>query len=250
MNVCQRKAFYRFFSIIVSGVLLFGIVKTIEAVELVRPEAPTPAFSVTTEATATGLPTPTMAAFDDQGRLIIAKTGSLLSDEPVIVRIEHDKTRTGLVRRSVFGDDLPIRSIAYHDGTLYIAHGSSFSTLCADGMVKTILTDLQGRNGDTWRPAGIAFGNDNILYIADWGSNAVAATQDGRLTGDGVLWKISAASALKTDVPTAVAPPAEHSPFVSIGVTSALLLFGVSLIRRNYPQSAENMLMLTTQERR
>src|SRR5688572_30022293 len=68
------------------------------------------------------LAAPSMSAFDDQGRMLIAETGYGGSGEPKVTRIERDGKRTVLVQGSAFGEEVPVTSVAFHEGKVYVVH--------------------------------------------------------------------------------------------------------------------------------
>ncbi|HEX5838849.1 MAG TPA: PQQ-dependent sugar dehydrogenase [Anaerolineales bacterium] len=110
-----------------------------------------------------GLAAPTMIAFDDQGRMIIAESAYGGGGEPKVTRIESNGERTALAQGSVFGTELPITAVAYHDGQVYVVHAGTVSIIEEGGQIRNIITDLPGQ-GD--HQANQLVFQDNQMYLS------------------------------------------------------------------------------------
>src|SRR5688572_7644661 len=60
------------------------------------------------EAAVRDLDAPTMVAFDDQGRMLIAESAYGEGGEPKVTRVEPDGEKTVLAQGSAFGPELPV----------------------------------------------------------------------------------------------------------------------------------------------
>lgn len=109
------------------------------------------------------LASPTMVTFDDQGRMLIAESAYGGGGEPKVTRIEQNGEKTVLAQGSVFGTELPITSIAYHDGQVYVVHAGTVSIIEPDGHLRDIITGLPG-HGDH-QADQIVF-KDNFMYLS------------------------------------------------------------------------------------
>lgn len=110
-----------------------------------------------------GLAAPTMVAFDDQGRMLIAESAYGGGGEPKITRIEPDGSKTVLVSGSAFGDELPVTSVAFHAGEIYVVHAGTVSIVEEDSTLRNIITDLPGQ-GD--HQANQLVFQDDVLYLS------------------------------------------------------------------------------------
>src|SRR5687768_395285 len=71
----------------------------------------------TIEIAATGLDAPTMVAFDDQGRMLVAESGYGGSGTPKVSRIATDGTKEILVEGAQL--ETPLTSVAFHEGDIW-----------------------------------------------------------------------------------------------------------------------------------
>jgi len=117
----------------------------------------------TIEAAVTDLAAPTMVAFDDQGRMLIAESGYGAGGEAKITRVAQDGKKTVLAPGSAFGDAIPITAVAFHNGQIYVVHAGTVSIVAAGGTVRDIITGLPGQ-GDH-QADQIVF-KDNALYLS------------------------------------------------------------------------------------
>lgn len=97
------------------------------------------------EAVANDLAAPTMVAFDDQGRMLIAESGYDGSGGPRVTRTEKDGKRTRLTKDGVFGQDVPVTAIAVYQGKVYVVHAGTVSSINNDGSLQNLITGLPGR---------------------------------------------------------------------------------------------------------
>ncbi len=117
----------------------FTLAQEFQAGDLVLPE------SHKSELIAKNLVNPRMLAFDEKGRVLIAVAGDGGTAQPKVVRIESDGAETVLAQGSDFGDQLPLSSVGYHDGKIYLGHGGVISVLEQDGKVfRNIVKGLPG----------------------------------------------------------------------------------------------------------
>jgi hypothetical protein len=77
------------------------------------------------EVAANSLAAPTMIAFDEHGRMLIAESAYGGGGEPKVTRIESNGEKTVLAQGRVFGTELPITSVAFHDGQVYVVHAGT-----------------------------------------------------------------------------------------------------------------------------
>jgi glucose/arabinose dehydrogenase len=129
---------------------------------------------------AEGLAAPTMATFDDQGRMIIAESGYGGSGTPAVTRIEEDGSSTSLVEGDAFGDELPVTAVAFHDDAIYVVHAGTVSIVDEGGSLSPVVTGLPGQGdhqsnqlvvADGWMYLGVGtvtnsavVGTDNAVF--------------------------------------------------------------------------------------
>jgi glucose/arabinose dehydrogenase len=109
------------------------------------------------------LAAPTMIAFDDHGRMLIAESAYGGGGEPKVTRIESNGQKTVLAQGSVFGKELPITSVAFHDGQVYVVHAGTVSIIEVNGQLRDIITGLPGQ-GD--HQADQLVFKDNKIYLS------------------------------------------------------------------------------------
>ncbi|HVL05136.1 MAG TPA: PQQ-dependent sugar dehydrogenase [Acidimicrobiales bacterium] len=114
------------------------------------------------EAVVKDLAAPTMVAFDDQGRMLIAESGYRGGGDARVSRIEPDGRKTVLVDGAAFGDQIPLTSVAFHEGRVYAAHAGTVSVV-EDGRLRNIITGLPGM-GD--HQANQMVFRDGFLYLS------------------------------------------------------------------------------------
>jgi len=129
---------------------------------VVRPSDIDTADGFRIEAVAENLAAPTMVAFDDQGRMLIAESGYRGGGGAKISRIETDGSKTILLDKEAFGDQIPVTAVAAHEGEIYVAHAGTVSVI--DGKsLRPVIADLPG-SGDH-QANQLAF-RDSKLYVA------------------------------------------------------------------------------------
>ncbi len=97
------------------------------------------------EAVVTGLDAPTMVAFDDQARMLVAESGYLGGGESRVTRVEPDGTKTVLAGGAAFGSEVPVTSVAFNDGKVYVVHAGTVSTVEPGGRLAPVITGLPGQ---------------------------------------------------------------------------------------------------------
>ena len=125
-------------------------------------------FSI--EVAVSGLAAPTMVAFDDQGRILIAESGYCPDPErcpdgpgaPKVTRIEADGRKAVLADGEDFGEEHPVTAVAFHEGQVYVVHAGTVSVIEGDGL-RPIITGLPG-HGD--HQANQLVFKDGFLYLA------------------------------------------------------------------------------------
>ena len=115
------------------------------------------------EAAVKDLAAPTMVAFDDQGRMLIAESGYHGGGDSRITRIEADGRRTVLADGADFGEQVPVTSVAFFEGRIYAAHAGTVSVVEEGGTVRPVITDLPGL-GD--HQANQIVFKDGFLYVS------------------------------------------------------------------------------------
>jgi glucose/arabinose dehydrogenase len=115
------------------------------------------------EVAAEGLAAPTMVAFDDQGRMLIAESAYGGGGEPKVTRIESNGEKTVLVQGSAFGKELPITAVSFHDGQVYVVHAGTVSIIEEGGQLRNIITGLPGQ-GD--HQANQSVFQDDVMYLS------------------------------------------------------------------------------------
>jgi glucose/arabinose dehydrogenase len=142
-----------------------------EAQRTIRPEDVSVPEGFTIEAAVTGLAAPTMVAFDQDGRMLIAESGYCADPqqcpegsggEPKVTRIEEDGSRTVLVDGEDFGDELPVTAVAVHETDVYVVHAGTVSMIEGDEL-RPVISGLPG-NGD--HQANQLVFKDGFLYLA------------------------------------------------------------------------------------
>src|SRR5687768_12937114 len=138
-DICQLKEYImaRFLSFISILVLV------LTACSGARPLRPTDinvpvGFKV--EVAVEDLAAPTMVTFDDQGRMLVAESAYVGGGEPKVTRIESNGEKTVLAQGSVFGSELPITAVAFHEGQVYGVHAGTVSIIEESGQLRNIIT--------------------------------------------------------------------------------------------------------------
>jgi glucose/arabinose dehydrogenase/uncharacterized membrane protein YagU involved in acid resistance len=115
------------------------------------------------EAVVEGLNAPTMVAFDDRGRMLVAESGYLGGGDSRVTRVERDGTKTVLARGEAFGKEQPVTAVAFHDGKVYVVHAGSVSTIEPDGRLRTVLSGLPGQGDHQANQLVFA---DGFMYLS------------------------------------------------------------------------------------
>jgi hypothetical protein len=145
------------------------------------------------EAVVTELAAPTMVAFDDQGRMLIAESGYGDTGAKV-TRIEKDGQKKVLLTGDKLGTELPITAVTFYEGKIYVVHGGTVSMVNDDGTATDVMTGIY--HGD--HQANQLVFKDGFAYLAV-----------GTLTNSGVVgpdnaifgWLKNPANHLNHDVP-------------------------------------------------
>jgi glucose/arabinose dehydrogenase len=146
--------------------LMFGMVLFLTACSGSRPLRPADidvldGFRV--EVAVEGLAAPTMVAFDNEGRMLIAESAYGGGGEPKVTRIESNGEKTVLAQGSAFGKELPITAVSFHDGQVYVVHAGTVSIIEEGGQLRTIITGLPGQ-GD--HQANQLVFQDDAMYLS------------------------------------------------------------------------------------
>lgn len=114
------------------------------------------------DAVAEHLAAPTMVAFDDNDRMLIAESGYRGGGGAKVSRIEAGGRKTVLVDREAFGDEIPVTAVASHEGDVYVVHAGTVS-IVEEGKLRSIISGLPGA-GD--HQANQIVFKDGALYLA------------------------------------------------------------------------------------
>jgi glucose/arabinose dehydrogenase len=110
-----------------------------------------------------GLAAPTMLAFDDQNRMLIAESGYGGGGDAKVTRVEADGKKTVLASGNAFGDEVPVTSVAFYNGQVYVVHAGSVSIIQPDGTLNSIISGLPGQ-GD--HQANSLVFHDGMMYLS------------------------------------------------------------------------------------
>ncbi len=147
------------------------------------------------EAVARNLAAPTMVAFDDQGRMLVAESGYRGGGNARVTRIEPDGHKTVLVDDAAFGAEKPLTSVTFNDGRIYVSHAGTVSVVEEGGRLRDIITGLPGQ-GD--HQANQIVFKDGFLYVS-----VGTATNSGVVGPDNAVfgWLTDPAKRQVHDVP-------------------------------------------------
>lgn len=176
-------------------ILLVMLPATSAAARPIRPDDISLPDGYRIELAVDSLAAPSMAAFDDQGRMLIAETGYGGSGEPKVTRIERDGTRTVLATGSAFGEEVPVTSVAFHEGKVYVVHAGTVSTIDDAGKLISIITGLPGQ-GDH-QANQLAFKDGNMYLSIGTVTNSAVVGPDNAVFG----WLKKPANRQLHDVP-------------------------------------------------
>jgi glucose/arabinose dehydrogenase len=133
------------------------------------------------EAVVEGLDAPTMVAFDDRGRMLIAESGYLGGGDSRVTRVEPDGTKTVLADGAAFGREQPVTAVAFHDGNVYAVHAGTVSVIEPGGRLRTVLGGLPGQ-GD--HQANQLVFDDGYMYLSvGTVTNSAVVGPDNQLFG-------------------------------------------------------------------
>ena len=133
------------------------------------------------EAVVTGLDAPTMTAFDDQGRMLIAESGYLGGGESRVTRVERDGTKTVLAAGDAFGEEQPVTAVAFHEGRVYVVHAGTVSTIEPGGRLRPVVTGLPGQGDHQANQLVFA---DGFMYLSvGTVTNSAVVGPDNQLFG-------------------------------------------------------------------
>ncbi|MDQ4132576.1 MAG: PQQ-dependent sugar dehydrogenase [Actinomycetota bacterium] len=128
-----------------------------------------------------GLDAPTMAAFDDQNRMLIAESGYLGGGDSRVTRVERDGTKTVLADGDDFGAEQPVTAVAFHDGNVYAVHAGTVSIIEPGGRLRSVITGLPGQ-GD--HQANQLVFDDGFMYLSmGTVTNSAVVGPDNQLFG-------------------------------------------------------------------
>ncbi|MDQ4133016.1 MAG: PQQ-dependent sugar dehydrogenase, partial [Actinomycetota bacterium] len=133
------------------------------------------------EAAVEGLDAPTMVAFDDQGRMLIAESGYLGGGESRVTRVERDGTKTVLAGGDAFGKEQPVTAVAFHDGRVYVVHAGTVSTIEAGGRLRSVISGLPGQ-GDH-QANQLVFADGQMYLSIGTVTNSAVVGHDNQLFG-------------------------------------------------------------------
>jgi glucose/arabinose dehydrogenase len=94
------------------------------------------------EVAADHLAAPTMVAFDESGRMIVAESGYDDGGTAKVSRIETNGTHTILAQISA--EQKPLTAVAVHGGVVYVVTADRVSTIDASGALQPVITGLPG----------------------------------------------------------------------------------------------------------
>lgn len=145
------------------------------------------------EVAITDLAAPTMVAFDDQGRMLIAESG-YDNGGAKVTRIEKNGEKKVLLTGDKLGAELPITSVTFFEGKVYVIHGGTVSSIDEQGKASTILTGIP--HGD--HQANQLVFKDNFAYLS-----VGTVTNSGVVGPDNAVfqWLKNPANRLVHDVP-------------------------------------------------
>jgi glucose/arabinose dehydrogenase len=143
--------------------ILFFLITACSGVRPLRPTDINVPDGYKIEVAVKDLAAPTMIAFDDQGRMLIAESAYGGGGEPKVTRIESNGEKTILAQGNDFGTELPITSVAFHDGQVYVVHAGTVSVIDANGQFRDIISGLPGQ-GD--HQADQLVFKENLMYLS------------------------------------------------------------------------------------
>jgi glucose/arabinose dehydrogenase len=213
---------------IVAWALLVAAAPTLAVGRAVRGSDITVVGDYSVEAAVTDLAAPTMVAFDDQGRMLIAESGYNAGGPSRVTRIEANGSRTTLP--DVPESEMPLTSVAFHDGFIYYVTATTVWRIADGEVVPTaLITGLPGL-GDH-QPNQLVFVGDRLYLAIGTATNSAVVGPDNAIFG----WLKMADRRQVHDIPcrdVTVAGPAFESknPFDGTSEqTSAYSPYGTAL---------------------
>jgi glucose/arabinose dehydrogenase len=156
MNISKKIAYSLVILLFFSAwPIYFAIARDIRTMDIAVPEG----YKI--EAYAKDFAAPTMVAFDEEGRMLVAESGYGGSGPAKITRVEQNGSKSVLTTEGVFKNDV-LTAVATHENKTYVVHSGTVSTINPDGTLKNLITGLPGK-GD--HQANQLVFKDNKLYI-------------------------------------------------------------------------------------
>ena len=137
------------------------------------------AGAFTVDAVATDLAAPTMVAFDDAGRMLIAESGYDGAGPARVTRVEVDGSRTTLAE--VATNETPITAVANHDGGVYYVTATTVWRIEADGVPAPVISGLPGQ-GDH-QANQVVFVDERIYVGVGTVTNSAVVGPDNAIFG-------------------------------------------------------------------
>lgn len=131
------------------------------------------------EAAVTGLAAPTMVAFDDHGRMLIAESGYDDGGASKVSRVEPDGARTVLAE--IPADQRPLTAVGFHDGAVFVVAADQVATISESGTLQPIITGLAGL-GDH-QADQLAFAGDKLYLSIGTMTNSGVVGPDNAVFG-------------------------------------------------------------------
>ena len=133
------------------------------------------------EAVVEGLDAPTMVAFDDRDRMLIAESGYLGGGDSRVTRVEPDGTKTVLADGAAFGTEQPVTAVAFHQGDVYVVHAGTVSIIEPGGRLRPVVSGLPGQGDHQANQLVFA---DGFMYLSmGTVTNSAVVGPDNQLFG-------------------------------------------------------------------
>jgi glucose/arabinose dehydrogenase len=138
----------------------------------------------TIEAAVTGLAAPTMVAFDDMGRMLIAESGYNAGGVSRVTRVEPDGSRTTIA--DIPEAEMPLTAVAYRDGAIYYVTATTVWRIPQDGgtagaAATALISGLPGL-GDH-QANQIVFAGDRLYVAVGTVTNSAVVGEDNAIFG-------------------------------------------------------------------
>jgi glucose/arabinose dehydrogenase len=125
------------------------------------------------------LASPTMVAFDDAGRMIVAESDYDDGGPAQVTRIEADGAHTVLA--TIPPEQKPLTAVAVHAGLVYVVTADQVSTIDTSGSLKPVITGLPGL-GDH-QADQLVFDGDTIVLSIGTMTNSSVVGPDNAVFG-------------------------------------------------------------------